>query len=75
MKSTEFLEHRGEIYVPRPTSANAGMSRYIWIKKCLNRESHIAHPDFWTQLKQECEVKLLRETTEGFEVVDVPRSA
>ena len=75
MKSTLFLEHKGEIYVPRPSSVNAGLSRYNWIKKCLNRESHIAHPDYWDTLKSECEVRMLSETEDGFEVTDVPRSA
>ncbi len=75
MKSTLFLEHEGKIYVPRPTSVNAGLSRSIWIKQCIKRDSHVTHPDLWDKLKEVCEVKMLKETPEGFEVVNVPGSA
>ena len=68
MKSTPIIEYESVIYVPRPTSAAAGQARSLWVKSCLQRESHIAHPDMWEWLKERASEKVLMETDTGFEI-------
>jgi hypothetical protein len=68
MKSTLIIEYDNVIYVPRPTSVSAGQARSVWLKGCLRREPHIAHPDMWEWLKERASEKILVETELGFEI-------
>lgn len=68
MKSTQLIEYENVLYVPRPTSVFAGHSRDIWVKNCLGKSPHIAHPDFWAWLSERGDKKMLIETEGGFEI-------
>ena len=68
MKSAQLIEYENVLYVPRPTSVFAGHARDIWIKNCLGKSPHIAHPDFWEWLAERGEKKVLTETASGFEI-------
>lgn len=68
MRSTLFIEHNGIFYVPTPTSANAGHSRYLWIKQRTGKESCIARPDTWEKLCKSSAVKIMIETEGGLEI-------
>lgn len=61
-RETLFIETEDRIYVPRPTSVNAGHSRYIWMKRCLGKECHIASSDYWNELAHKYGVKSLQGT-------------
>lgn len=70
MKKTEFIEGDDVVYLPRPTSVNAGQARSIWVKKCLNKPSHIASPEYWNLLAKFHPVKILVESKDGFVIID-----
>lgn len=51
MKTCKFIESdKGEIFVPRPTSVGAGMSRSIWLKSFFGKKTVIASPTYWQDL-------------------------
>jgi hypothetical protein len=71
VKQTLFIEFGDKIYVPRPTSANAGMARSIWIQKLLNKESYIVSPDTWDSLSKNNKVQKLIEYNDGYSIEDL----
>jgi hypothetical protein len=70
MKSTQFIESEEIIYLPRPTSVNAGQARSIWVKECLNKDSYIASPEYWDLLAKFHPVKTLIENEDGFFILN-----
>lgn len=72
MKETLFIEFENDIFVPRPTSVNAGLARSIWMKKFfLNRNVIIAAPSTWEYLKKNGKVQKLVEREEQFLVEEL----
>ena len=69
MKSTQFIEGDDVVYLPRPTSVNAGQARSIWVKRCLNKASHITSPEYWDLLAKFHPIKNLVENEDGFFVL------
>lgn len=67
-RETLFIEAGERLYVPRPTSVNAGHSRHIWMKRCLGKEIHIASSDYWNELAHKHGVKKLIGTDENWRV-------
>jgi len=70
MKETLFIEIGERLYVPRPTSVNAGMARSSWIRKTLNKESTIVSPEYWEQLVKTNKVQKLVENGNGYLIQD-----
>jgi hypothetical protein len=70
MKTTDFIEFENVIYLPRPSSVNAGQSKQLWVQTCLNREPHIAHPDMWEWLLERAKVKTLVENEDSFFIME-----
>lgn len=70
MKETLFIEVGEKLYVPRPTSVNAGMARSSWIRKTLNKESTIVSPEYWEQLIKTNKVQKLVENGNGYLIQD-----
>ena len=71
MKETLFIEIGERLYVPRPTSVNAGMARSSWIRKTLNKDSIIVSPEYWEQLVKTNKVQKLVENGNGYLIQDV----
>ena len=59
-----------DLYLPRPTSVNAGQARSIWVKRCLNKASHITSPEYWDLLAKFHPVKTLVENEDGFFILE-----
>ena len=66
MRETLFIEYEDQLCVPRPSSANAGRSRSMWIKELLNKDSFIASPDMWEKLSKTNKIKKLKENGESY---------
>jgi len=66
MRQTDIIEMPdGEWYAPRPESVNAGHARYLWVKRALGREIHIASPELWRKWASQYGVRLLVENADG----------
>lgn len=69
MKETIFIEFENDIFVPKPTSVNAGLARSIWMKKFfLYRNIIIAAPSTWEFLEKNGKIKKLVERNEQFSI-------
>ena len=66
MKQTLFIEVGDKLYVPRPTSVNAGMARSMWIKKLLKKEDTIVSPELWKKLAETNKIQRLVENGDSF---------
>ena len=71
MKETLFIEYGETLYVPRPSSANAGKARSSWIKKILNKDSTIASPEYWEQLAKNNKVQKLVENGDSYLILEL----
>lgn len=71
MKETLFIEIGEKLYVPRPTSVNAGMARSSWIRKTLNKDSIIVSPEYWEQLVKTNKVQKLVENGDSYLILEL----